>query len=155
MGPWVVFERFTNGKTYQVRALRSEQERQVLREQIKVSDVPSAWETDEGRETHVLPRVGREQLGEGVLVPQDVPAGQVEKPAEKIPIFVDAEEEARNRRKRVNDVVLPETPHTIENSSSEPEGRYSLRQVPERRAGQAEKRRRREEEKKRRELSGV
>lgn len=42
MGPWGVVERFTNGKTYRVRDLGSEQERQLTREQIEVLDEPFA-----------------------------------------------------------------------------------------------------------------
>lgn len=35
MGLWTKIKRFTNGKTYRAKDLGSEQERQVIREQIK------------------------------------------------------------------------------------------------------------------------
>ena len=39
-GPWVIAERFPNGKTYRVRDLGSEEERQLTRDQFKVVDLP-------------------------------------------------------------------------------------------------------------------
>ena len=44
-GPWVIAERFPNGKTYKVRDLGSEEERQLTRDQVKVVDIPPKGRT--------------------------------------------------------------------------------------------------------------
>ena len=44
-GPWVIAERFSNGKTYKVRDLGSEEERQLTRDQFKVVDIPPEGRT--------------------------------------------------------------------------------------------------------------
>lgn len=67
MGPWVVVERSTNGKTCLVR----EQERQVTGKQLKELDVPSTREIEKEPWLTLLWRLGRVDLGESALVPQD------------------------------------------------------------------------------------
>lgn len=76
MGPWVVVEHFTNGKTYRVRILSTKQESQVTHNQVKVLDVPPVWEGEGEEYTRTLPGVGRVEFGEGVIVPQIVRAGE-------------------------------------------------------------------------------
>ena len=147
MGPWVVVERFTNGKTYRVRDLSSEQERQVSREQLKVLDVPSEWKKEKEPWLTVLPRMGRVELGEGVLVPQDTSVGKDvnEENARNggLPAPRVNENEGGNERGHESGERLGEDERgeLTTGDSQDAGGRYSLRQVPERRALQAERRR--------------
>ena len=147
MGPWVVVERFTNGKTYRVRDLTTEQERQVARDQIKVLDIPSAWGEKESEVEKPLPRVSRVELGEGVIAHRHVCAGEASKEANASPAepSTDSGENNNNTRKRIGDEqqVTREEVHAQESPKHRDHvPRYSLRQVPERLALQAEKRRR-------------
>ena len=143
----MVVERFTNGKTYRVRDLGTEQERQVTREQVRVLDVPIAWEADSEQQRKVLPQMKHVELGEGVYVPQDVCADKVATAGPAVhddpPPFEDAMEPDRKTRRATE---ARGTIATLEArlEDVEPVGRYALRQVPERRALQAEKRRRHE-----------
>ena len=145
MGPWVVVERFTNGKTYRVRDLGTEQERQITRKQIKVLDVPAAWKAPDEKEKQKLPHCVRTELGKGVYVPQVLStenAGREATPAPEGP--------SRSAKRRDGESALQEA--TVEapegglhrdapGTGGQQDGRYFLRQVPERRALQAERRR--------------
>ena len=139
MGPWVVVERFTNGKTYRIRDMGTEQERQVARDQIKVLDVPSMWKKDAEPWAQNLPKLGHVELGEAVSVPQNVCAEESPGGAGAVSPGMSQKctspEEAEPQKGTPN---IPGDQVTRE----QPEGRYSLRQVPERLALQAEKRHR-------------
>lgn len=71
MSPWVVVERCTKEKTYCVGDLAFEKERKVTLEQLEIMDVPSAWKEKTEPAFQFLPRLGRVELGEGVLVSQE------------------------------------------------------------------------------------
>ena len=137
MGPWVVVERFTHGKTYRIRDLGTEQERQITRDQIKVLDIPQAWKKDAEPWVRALAKLGHVELGEAVSVPQDVCTGEGPKDAEAVqqgtPQVRTPEEEVGLQKEAP---IVPEEATT----RVQPEGRYSLRQVPERLALQAERR---------------
>ena len=139
MGPWVVVERFTNGKTYRIRDMGTEQERQVTGDQVKVLDVPSAWKKNAEAWAQNLPKLGHVQLGKAVSVPQNVCAGETPGDAEAVSPGMSqrctSTKEAEPQKGTPN---IPGDQVTRE----QPEGRYSLRQVPERLALQAERKRR-------------
>ena len=146
MGPWVVVERFTNGKTYWVRDLATEQERQVTRDQIKVLDVPSAWEGRGNEVGRTLPRVSRVELGEGVIAHQPVRAGEASKEVIELPsepsIILEDSDKGKKRSGEVQQATNEDVHATESPMPQDFTSRYSLRQVPERLALQAEKRRR-------------
>lgn len=58
-GAWVIVEKSTDGETYRVRDLGSEQARQVTRKHIKVIDVPFEWKKVAESTLKSLPRLGR------------------------------------------------------------------------------------------------
>lgn len=67
MDPWVIVERLTNGKTYQVKDIVSGNERQVTREQVKVIGIPSTRKGGGQTWLRVFPHFGRIELRETVL----------------------------------------------------------------------------------------
>lgn len=139
MGPRVDVERFINGEAYRVRDLSSGQERQVTREQLKVMDVPSEWEKAKEPWLTVLPRLGRVESGEGVLVPQVTPteesvnSGDVlggERPTRSVNKPEGGCEREGDSKGSATSEARGEA---RKDKEREPGDRYSLRQAPERR----------------------
>ena len=147
-------ERFTNGKTYRVRDLGSEQERQVTREQVKVWDIPPAWGKEKEQRANELPRLGHIEMGEGVIVPQVQSEEENDKPGERNREKLgettgEGEEGIASPDSRGNrDEVPPfvETQRSGSLAQKRPGERYLLRQVPERLALQAERRKQAEQQ---------
>ena len=53
----MIIERFSNGKTYCIRDIGSDNTRQVTREQFKVAEVPLGTSKERRRVGETLPRI--------------------------------------------------------------------------------------------------
>lgn len=120
-----------------MRDLSTEQERQVTRgpgDQVKILDVPSAWEGTEKKPVKALPRVGRIELGEGVIVPQVVSAEDALKCTSSAPVTPPTSSRRQNEVEQSEEVLQEASGERAHAQASpkeeEARPRYSLGKSP-------------------------
>ena len=126
-GPWVLVERFLNGKTYRARDLGSDEERQLTRDQFKVVDIPPEPKPRPKPDTPVgVPlrelEAGSDDESEPIVWLGSQTPSEVSEHEAPGPLLIEA------KARKVQAVPAQET------------RRYTLRPVAERRARAAEER---------------